>query len=670
MTVLRKSESAKYLAGIAILGMITFAFAFAIPQAQASSTVDVVCALVNCDAATRAALEAALGGSSTGASYTFTQDLTVGSTGEEVRQLQMFLNNNGYTVAASGAGSAGSESTYFGSLTAAALAKYQAANGIAPAVGYFGPITRASVNSMTSGSSDSSSSSSSTGLQGGAGSINDADYVSKLSNEKVGENEEDVEVAGLVLEADDNSDIELVAVNLNFSKGTANRDFDKYADEISVWFDGKEVARVDADEFEDDKNYDRTITLKSGAVIDAGDTGELVVAASGVSNLDSNDAGETWTLEFESVRFKDALGAVVTDSSTGDINDGSGRTFSFETFATAADVELKITDGDDSVNDARVIDVDDTQDTDGVELFSFYLEAKGDSDITIDDMPVTYTSVGTNVDDIVNTLELWIDGELVDSVTAPSSATTTTSVTFDNFDYTISAGDKVEAVIKGDINDIEAGTFDEGDTLSVAFGETETDDSAFDVEDEDGTDLVDADKTGSASAGAHSFYSTGIAVDLISTSTDVAVGTSSNDDSGTFTIKFKVTSVDGTIYIADSAGVSTNTSSAQPADIDGTDAVVYNVLKDGSATTSASATLTKSDAGDATRTSSNLNWQLDSGESQTFTLTVSHTNVDGGAGLYQAVLKAIGWNTDDDANDYRLYDFNLDGYETNPTTLN
>ncbi len=63
-------------------------------------------------------------------------------TGEDVRALQQYLNANGFTITVSGAGSAGQETTYFGQGTKAALAKYQAANGISPAAGYFGPLTR------------------------------------------------------------------------------------------------------------------------------------------------------------------------------------------------------------------------------------------------------------------------------------------------------------------------------------------------------------------------------------------------------------------------------------------------------------------------------------------------------------------------------------------------
>lgn len=73
---------------------------------------------------------------------TFSRDLTAGSTGADVRTLQKYLNSHGYIVAGSGPGSPGNETDMFGSLTKAALAAFQKASGISPAVGYFGPLTR------------------------------------------------------------------------------------------------------------------------------------------------------------------------------------------------------------------------------------------------------------------------------------------------------------------------------------------------------------------------------------------------------------------------------------------------------------------------------------------------------------------------------------------------
>ncbi len=96
-----------------------------------------------------AALTAQLGGgASATASASFTRDLTVGSVGSDVMALQQMLNAKGFTVATMGAGAPGAESTYFGAKTKAALAAFQAANGITPAAGYFGPKTRAAVSAM------------------------------------------------------------------------------------------------------------------------------------------------------------------------------------------------------------------------------------------------------------------------------------------------------------------------------------------------------------------------------------------------------------------------------------------------------------------------------------------------------------------------------------------
>ncbi len=86
----------------------------------------------------------------TGKAFAFTRSLTVGSVGEDVRQLQKILNSEGFTVAKSGAGAPGSESSYFGPATKLALSKYQSFYrkelGIITGTGYFGPTTIKFVN--------------------------------------------------------------------------------------------------------------------------------------------------------------------------------------------------------------------------------------------------------------------------------------------------------------------------------------------------------------------------------------------------------------------------------------------------------------------------------------------------------------------------------------------
>ncbi len=77
----------------------------------------------------------------------FTQTLTVTPKGEQVRWLQLYLNSHGFKIAFSGPGSPGKETSLFGYATQAALAKFQKAHGLKPPIGYFGPATRAYINS-------------------------------------------------------------------------------------------------------------------------------------------------------------------------------------------------------------------------------------------------------------------------------------------------------------------------------------------------------------------------------------------------------------------------------------------------------------------------------------------------------------------------------------------
>jgi len=85
----------------------------------------------------------------------FTRNLAYSSRGEDVRNLQKYLNNRGFLVALSGYGSKGQETDIFGLLTKAALIKFQEANatqilkpyGLTRGTGVFGILTKQFINS-------------------------------------------------------------------------------------------------------------------------------------------------------------------------------------------------------------------------------------------------------------------------------------------------------------------------------------------------------------------------------------------------------------------------------------------------------------------------------------------------------------------------------------------
>lgn len=84
-----------------------------------------------------------------GTTFTFNKNLTPYTTiATDAKKLQIFLNAVGFPVTKVGAGSPGKENTRFGPATRAALARFQKAVGITPAIGTFGPITRAYINKL------------------------------------------------------------------------------------------------------------------------------------------------------------------------------------------------------------------------------------------------------------------------------------------------------------------------------------------------------------------------------------------------------------------------------------------------------------------------------------------------------------------------------------------
>ncbi len=140
------------ITGLAIVAMIVPSSAQAVTAAELQEQ-------INALMATLAELQSQLAdltgepGGGVGVSCTFTRSLYPGMTGTDVKCLQEYLNDAGYTVAASGYGSAGNETQYYGSLTKAAVGAWQDGNGVAYGnyKGYFGPISQAKYDALAAG---------------------------------------------------------------------------------------------------------------------------------------------------------------------------------------------------------------------------------------------------------------------------------------------------------------------------------------------------------------------------------------------------------------------------------------------------------------------------------------------------------------------------------------
>ncbi len=162
MTISITNSSTRLIAlavGAALVASVAFgSFAAPARAALTESQIQSILSLLQsfgADASTINNVNASLRGQATpgtgsgtgtgGACPTLTRSLQKGSTGADVKALQVFLNSSVTTqVSSSGAGAPGSESTYFGSATHAAVVKFQAANNVSP-IGIVGPATRAAI---------------------------------------------------------------------------------------------------------------------------------------------------------------------------------------------------------------------------------------------------------------------------------------------------------------------------------------------------------------------------------------------------------------------------------------------------------------------------------------------------------------------------------------------
>ncbi|MFA5996107.1 MAG: peptidoglycan-binding protein [Candidatus Paceibacterota bacterium] len=129
-----------------MLSLAPMAHAASLTSAQVSSILSLLTSF-GADASTIANVQASLTGgtpsttttTTTGGTCSFSRNLTVGSQGADVTCLQQALIGGGFSVPAGATG-------YFGTQTRTAVASWQSSKNIAPAVGYFGSISRAAFN--------------------------------------------------------------------------------------------------------------------------------------------------------------------------------------------------------------------------------------------------------------------------------------------------------------------------------------------------------------------------------------------------------------------------------------------------------------------------------------------------------------------------------------------
>lgn len=601
MTIAQNAAS-KFSVALVALAMIFSMFA---PAVQAQTSEDLQ-KMINDLLAQVAALQSSTGNSmdSAGACVSIPAPLTMGSEGANVKALQERLIAGGYAIPAGATG-------YFGGQTQSALAAWQGAKGISPAVGYYGPLTMAAMDASCTPADevdeeeDDSEDSEDSELSG-EGTL-DTFEMDDASDTDVQEGSEDAEIAEITVEATD-GDIEIDRITFEITDGgVANTEQDPWEvfETITLWVDGDMIAEFDASDEDEYLDEDAGEFRFSGLGIVAMEDEELdiVVGATVVGSVD--DAGSAtladWDLMATEVRYFDADGVSEDD----DVTDELPTADAGFTIVEAGDgEELKFSLGSNNPESTDII-VDEDDKTNGVTILEYTIEAQ-EGDIELNTLLVNVGITGDTYADVVDDIYLVVDGEEFDDESNTTFANGSTTVTFDiDGDVVIDMDEEVTVEVVVDFK--SQATYANGTTIEARVRSLEV--SATDAE---GMDDVN-EFSGTAVGDEHTLVAEGILVPVDGFSSEVdTLGT--NDDIGEFTLEFEVTAVEGDFYI---------TENAAPASTTPTNGVSYSV--DGG-----NAVITDSLTSTADEDTSGV-FTVRDGETETFTLVVTINPVVAGS---------------------------------------
>lgn len=632
MTIANSNVIAKIAAVVAGLGLVAMSFAYAAPAAKADTTSDLQ-AQISALLAQIAALQAQIGGgsSATGTAVQFNTDLTIGSKGADVTALQQWLVSKGFLQMP-----ANTSYGYFGNVTKAAVAAWQASAGISPAAGYFGPISRAKANAAAGTTGGTTGGSTGTVGLAGTGRLTSVGSLGDVTSD-LDEGDSATQVVGVSADATD-GDVQIQRLDVTFTidGSTGSSNLNKYIESAAVYLDGKKLGSMDAADGDKDG---RVWTMRfSGlnGVIKSGNTGEIYVKVTPVASIGSSEDG----VNVQADLLVDSLRAVGSDGiSETYISTQINSDFSVSTLTSGT---LTASEGSDNPKASQVAVSSST--TTGVTLLTFNLKAKN-QDIDVTDLVASFGTSDNNLNDVVSNVKLMKGSTVLKSKTL--STGTYGTVTFDNLNQTISQDDTAEYSIVADLKGDSA--YADGTTLIASTTTT-----GWDVSDADGGSVT---PSAAVIGNTMTLTATGISVTKGTFTTSVAPGLTTAGDIATFTMPFTVTAGDEAVFISGVATKGTGTGSG---------------IRYGTTTTSTSgatgepvASFAASDT--VTGDSAGAYYKINANTSRTFTLSVAMTATTTGAttaGYVGTILNSIAYGATSGALT-SYYTSNLDTFKTN-----
>jgi len=543
MNIIANNVASKLFVAFVAAAML---FMLVAPSAKAA-TAEELQAQITALMAQIAALQGQTGASSA-AACTFTRALADGSEGEDVKCLQTYLTPTYFNFAGGATG-------YFGPVTTAAVAAWQAANGVMPAVGYFGPLSQAKYTALmaaapvvTPGTDDSTDTTDDTtsGDLGGEATLDkfqsndgdDTDLEEGQDAESIAEFE--------VKFTEGDAMITRLDIALEQTVGSETDPW-KTFNSVSLFVDGEEVATKSADSKSDYLGDEANGILRfSGLDIVSmeDDSTIITVGASIKSSIDgtSND----WTVTADSMRFIDGSDVTSTESNFEDLGNVG---VDFTIADAGGDDELLVkTSTSDPVS--TTFELDDASKSGWETVFAWDLDTKDSvNDISVNNIVTTVTIAGigaASYGDVVYDAELDIDGTIVDDVTVTLSTTTnpgdTAELDFNvDGDVVINAGDRVTAELHIKFKALDPAF--EGATIVATT-------DATDYSAEGADDLAGAQFSGTATGDVHTLRTMGIIAEAGALSAEVQALDGNLNDYATYSVEVDVTAFNQDVYIA------------------------------------------------------------------------------------------------------------------------
>ncbi len=291
----------------------------------------------------------------------------------------------------------------------------------------------------------------------------------------------------------------------------------------SAWMGPEDISGADSA-----SDATQTITFSDDQTLQAGESVDLMITA----DIDSGaTAGEVYNvvINMDSVVAEDTNGDDLTDGDIVPSADITGRNF------TTVDSSLTVA-ASTPPSDGTFV-----KGSTGVSVVGFNFEAGNASDVTLTD--VTYNVIGdtdgtfsgesdVDVGDHVSQCSIYDSetGSLVDGPESPSDNTLAADLEFQNFNWTVAAGETAKLVLKCDFSNSDL-----DDASDDAYAFAIADDTTIVAEDEEGQD---------------------VSADLNEDNVDGSEAAIVITDAGSLTVSLDGSSANSTIILGASTGVS------------------------------------------------------------------------------------------------------------------